>query len=99
MLTGDAGAAYVGRVYSCISMYDALGPREGGRKGGLADGDEMKEEFRVERGRGGGEEGASFFEFWFSRLVSIAGASRGQLIGVYVKPARLTAATVYLADK
>jgi hypothetical protein len=61
----------------------------------------MKEEFRVERGRGTGraEEGTSFFEFWFSRLVSIAGASRGQLIGVYVKPARLTAATVYLADK
>jgi len=69
MLTGDAGAAYVGRVYSCISMYDALGPREGGRVGGLADGDEMKEEFRVETWEREGEKKArpsssSGFRVW-----------------------------------
>lgn len=35
--------------------------------------------------------------FWFSRLVSVVGASRGQLIGVYVKPARLTAARRFIS--
>jgi len=49
---GGAAAAYVGRVYSCISMYDALG--EGERLAPSWVTDEMKKEFRLKLGGGGG---------------------------------------------